>query len=276
MIVAWWELLLAKGVAVPLTRVAYVFLASNYLSVVLPSSVAGDAIRVYGMANQMRRPEDALSSMMVLRYLGLLCMLSFAVTVAWLPGLRSDLIAGVAVLGLFAGVVGIPVLMAWSGVRRMFSRILRPWPSVHGWIQQLHRSIMEYRRVPGTLFRVSAYSVGFHLLRIATFYLVGVSLAIQVDFLAYFIYVPLIFVATMLPVSVAGLGVAEGGFALMFHRLNLPAVQGLSLSLVAFSLTLGVVLIGGICYLVGGPLRMSAGSRASGTGSLLSKGEDKG
>ena len=275
MILAWWELLAAKGAALRLTRVGYVFLVSNFLSVFLPSSAAGDVLRVYGVSGQTRCPEDALSSMLVLRYVGLLTMLGFGLVAAVLPRGTRDVPTEAAVALLFLGALGAPFGMAHGRIRRWVGGMVRPWPRIHGVLQQLHRSILEYRRVPRTLARVGAYSVGFHLLRIATFYFVGVSLGISVELLAYFLYIPVIFLAAMLPVSVAGLGIAEGGFVFMFLRLGLPPVAGLSLSLLAFALSLGVVLLGGVCYLAGGPLRQTQAAPSDpgkGKGALPSRG----
>ena len=61
---------------------------------------------------------------------------------------------------------------------------------------------------------------------------------------------PLITVVAMLPVSVAGLGVREGGVVYFFAKVGVEPAIALSMSLVWFSLSLAVSGLGGLAFLL--------------------------
>ncbi|MBI2002427.1 MAG: flippase-like domain-containing protein [candidate division NC10 bacterium] len=54
----------------------------------------------------------------------------------------------------------------------------------------------------------------------------------------------------MLPVSVAGLGMREGGAVYFFAKVGVDAATALTMSLAWFSLTLVVSSLGGLAFLV--------------------------
>jgi uncharacterized membrane protein YbhN (UPF0104 family) len=66
----------------------------------------------------------------------------------------------------------------------------------------------------------------------------------------FFLYVPLITVLAMLPVSVAGLGVREGGVVFFFGKVGVDPATALGMSLIWFSLTVLVSAIGGLALLL--------------------------
>lgn len=61
--------------------------------------------------------------------------------------------------------------------------------------------------------------------------------------------VPLVTLLTLLPVSLNGLGLREGGFVFFLGQLGIPQAQALALSLLVFGLTLLFSLAGGVCLL---------------------------
>jgi uncharacterized membrane protein YbhN (UPF0104 family) len=85
---------------------------------------------------------------------------------------------------------------------------------------------------------------------IVTYYFVGVGLNLGVPLTYFFVFVPLVTVVAMLPVSVAGLGVREGAVIFFFAKAGVDAATALSLSLVWFSLTLIVSSLGGLALLL--------------------------
>jgi uncharacterized membrane protein YbhN (UPF0104 family) len=57
---------------------------------------------------------------------------------------------------------------------------------------------------------------------------------------------------TLLPISIAGLGVREVTYAGLFSLVGVPQALAVSISLLSFSLSLVVCLIGGVLYATGG------------------------
>ena len=68
----------------------------------------------------------------------------------------------------------------------------------------------------------------------------------------YFVYVPVIFVISMLPISVAGIGVREGSFVYFFSQVGASKPEAFSLSLAVFLQAVGLALLGGALYWMNG------------------------
>ena len=108
-----------------------------------------------------------------------------------------------------------------------------------------------YRKV---MFRIIMLSLFTQIIGIIIFYTAGLSLNISVPIIYYFLYIPVIQVIVLLPISIAGIGVREGAFVYFFTQLGVSRTQAFSLSLVVFSLSLCLAFIGGIIYWCSGIL----------------------
>jgi uncharacterized membrane protein YbhN (UPF0104 family) len=77
----------------------------------------------------------------------------------------------------------------------------------------------------------------------------GIALQLDVPFVFYFILIPPIAVATMIPVSLNGLGVREGAFVFFLAQVGVPEAQALSLALLWLGVLIASSLIGGLVWL---------------------------
>jgi uncharacterized membrane protein YbhN (UPF0104 family) len=100
------------------------------------------------------------------------------------------------------------------------------------------------------IWKMIILSYFFQGVRITGMYAVAISLGIKVPFYAFFIIVPIVYIATLLPISLGGLGVREGAMVFLMSRLGVSTVDGVSL---AFLIYLNLVFIG----LVGGVLQFA-------------------
>jgi uncharacterized membrane protein YbhN (UPF0104 family) len=98
---------------------------------------------------------------------------------------------------------------------------------------------------------VLALSVFVQLANVVLVWLVGQSIAVPVPALYYGIVVPMVTLLTLLPISVNGLGVREGGLILFLAPLGVSESTALSLAFLWFSVFTTVSLCGGAVYLFG-------------------------
>ena len=154
-----------------------------------------------------------------------------------------------AVALIFAAALGVLLsarIMSWAtrllavlGARRIQARL-------DGLVEAVHR----YRQHRSALRLALLLSVLLQALIIVTYYLVGVGMRLDISIGYFFLFVPLITVVAMLPVSVAGLGVREGGVIYFFAKAGVNPAVALSMSLVWFSLALFVSSLGGLAFLL--------------------------
>jgi uncharacterized membrane protein YbhN (UPF0104 family) len=84
------------------------------------------------------------------------------------------------------------------------------------------------------------------------------ALGFRLPVSALAVFVPLISLAGMLPISVNGLGIREALYLLLFGRIGVPADAAVSMALLYFAVTLAASLPGGVVYaLQRGPRSLS-------------------
>jgi len=114
---------------------------------------------------------------------------------------------------------------------------------------ELYASLHLYG--PGALLRATAASVVWNLILILAYYLLGRAVGIDLHLWYYFLFVPIISAALLIP-SVGGLGVREGITVILFTQAGVAESQALALGL-AYLLTLWITaLIGATLYFTQG------------------------
>ena len=141
----------------------------------------------------------------------------------------------------------------WGGVSRR-------WPVADQWLKKLPKAEHIRRSLDScrTFGRHRAFLLNALLLSMilnAVCVLLVIALArglgMDISSLALFAIVPIISCISALPLAPSGLGVRENLFVWMLAvpEINIPATQALSLSLLAFGMSLAWSLIGGAVYL---------------------------
>ena len=114
----------------------------------------------------------------------------------------------------------------------------------------LYDAIVPYRekRWRGAVLAATAQSFLFQGVVILVVFLNANALGLSVPVAALAVFVPLVSLAGMLPISVNGLGIREALYLLLFGRLGVPADAAVSMALLYFAVTLAASLPGGIVY----------------------------
>ncbi len=249
----WQRLLLAEGLRIPFWRLTLVYFEAAFFNLFLPTLIGGDIVRGYTIYRMTQGQDASIASIVVDRLSGFAALVAIALvsTAAASRTVQDPQVAGM-ILGVAAVFgAGLVVLlnariMGWStrvlsvlGLHRFQSRL-------DGLVGAVHR----YRRHRLALRQALLLSVLLQALIIVAYYLVGVGLHLHLSIAYFFLFVPLITVMAMLPVSVAGLGVREGGVVYFFAKAGVDPAVALSMSLVWFSLSLFVSALGGLAFLL--------------------------
>ena len=251
---AWrWRCLAAPlGFEVPLSRMASLYFVGMFFNLVLPTSVGGDAMRVWLLTRQAPayrwRWASALLSVFADRFSGLAVLVAMAGLGALatpLPAAMAWAVAGV-VACLAAGLACLPALP-----------LLERLPLAGKPAAKVRQMLRAYALQPGTQAAALLLSVVVQMANVAMVWLMAVALGLQVPFAYLMVAVPLLCLLMLLPVSVGGHGVREAGLALLLAPAGVPAAAAVSLSL---AWTAGYALVasaGGLIYLAGPYPRVS-------------------
>jgi uncharacterized protein (TIRG00374 family) len=249
----WGLLLAAEGVRVPFLRLTLIYFQGAFFNLFLPTLIGGDIVRGYAIHKLTRGHDAAVPSVLVDRLTGFAALIGIAL-VALGAGYRRLADPHVAGLILVMGVIFICLMLVLLNDRMkglalgILDRIGlgRFQTTLQGWVEAFHR----YRRHSRALAQAFVLSVLLQAMIIVTYYFVGLGLGIEVPLGTYFLFVPLVIAVSMLPVSVAGLGVRESGVVYFFAKAGVAGGAALGMSLVWFSLSVAVSSLGGLAFLL--------------------------
>lgn len=88
---------------------------------------------------------------------------------------------------------------------------------------------------PGTLLVAFILSILFQIASIALSWVVALAFGIDVSFIACLALVPLVWLVTLLPISLGGIGLREASFAYLFGTIGIGAEASLVISLGTFA-----------------------------------------
>ena len=251
---AWrWQVLLDfKKFIIPFGRTSVLYFIALFFNNLLPTTVGGDVMRV--VYTMKKRKADALAIVLVdriLGFVGLFVFALFAVLYLLIVKQQTEFLPFI-VIGLVAIVFITYVFFserAYSTLAPIVQKItvLR----VGERLNRLHEAATEFGGAWRPISLCILHSIIIQaLLALAPFFVLLAMGNFEVGILPFFIYVPIINVVSMIPISLNALGVREYFYVLLFARAGVAGETSLAVSLVSFFLLFLLSLTGGIFFIL--------------------------
>jgi len=237
-----------------LTRFYYI---GFFFNLFLPTVVGGDIARGYYLYRYSGGRKETISSILVERALGIVAMMLlslFSVFLAVLLGLdvlRNDTIK-IIVIAFGAGLV-LAVLYFHEKTAQVFEKMLPAFIADRfASVVSVIRNVIEYNRAPRILGYVLLISIVFQLSAILCNYLIALAIGCTTPFLYFLMLLPVVWLISMIPVTINGLGLREGAFVYLFGTTGMAQEMAMTISLLWFAQTVGLSIIGGLVFLTEG------------------------
>ncbi len=252
LIILRWHLLLSGlSIKLPFSRTTVSYLESLFINLIFPSTIGGDTARTIDIARHSKKHSSGVLATVILDRVGGFCGLITVLGVSLFFGYRvlndpNVLIASLIFLGLilFLGAI------AFSGTffNMVFKRI--PFKNLKDYLYQLHQATSSYKKCPQVLLMVWLLSIVIQGGLSLIYYWVALSIGVHLPLVYFFIFVPVVTVISVIPVSVGGLGIRDGACITLFARAGMLQEQAFAVSLsnFVFLFTLGV--FGGLVYVI--------------------------
>jgi len=246
----WWLLLRRLGVHMNLRRAVFFFFMGYFFNNLLPSSVGGDAVKAYYVVRASGKKREPIASVIMDRGFGMAALICVAGLATVLAPPSMQLVGVKTTLGIVA-IVAI-VLIALVAVEPVTERTLMP---ILRLLHQEWRGRRFFRLVRGCL-RPSATSGGALLLSfcawqttILMFYFVCRSVVGPVPIGYFYLFVPLVALVSTLPVTIAGIGLAEMSIVGLFKILEgIGEADAMAAALLARAVMIAGALLGWIVF----------------------------
>lgn len=229
-----------------LLEVARFYYIGMFFNLFGPSTLGGDVVRSLYLGERDGRRMVALNTVLFDRITGL-AMLVFVAMVSFAIFGRYDLPWGV--VGLSFG-LGLGLLGGWWLVPILVRKVFKPQHRVRVLVE---RDLGPFWNDRALLWRTSWLSVAFHIVQVLSLLVLAEAVGMEgVPWPYFFIFHPLVTIASALPISMAGLGVREMGYLWFLERQGVDHHFAVAFGLGWFAVLMASSLVGGIVYLASG------------------------
>jgi uncharacterized membrane protein YbhN (UPF0104 family) len=238
---------LARPIGFPFSTGLFVwrFFEGVFFNLCLPTSIGGDVVKAYRLADSTQGRLLAGCTVVADRLTGLaaLGVLAGAAAIAkeWSLGLPTTIAVGTALLAA-------ALLVIWLGVGSL-DRLLTLFPEPHSARRFISR-LLPYQMRPSLMTKAVAWSLLVQAGGALAVSLIARGIGVSLPISIWFAVVPLIALAMVLPISISGVGVREGGLAFLLAPSGVPAEQAVAIGLLWFLTTIVSGLLGGLLFLL--------------------------
>jgi uncharacterized membrane protein YbhN (UPF0104 family) len=212
-----------------------------FFNLFLPTSVGGDVVRAWYLDGGSRRRLAAFLSAFVDRCSGLFLLLALAcLAMALCPMALPSWIAWSVWTSGACALTGLFLLPSLARLTGRFARVRR-----------LSDNARLYLRHPGLILACCGLSLIIQAANVVVVWMIGIALHAPIPAYYYGICVPMVTLLTLIPISLNGMGVREGGLVLFLAPLGIGESTALGLAFLWFSVFTAASLLGGGVYLLG-------------------------
>ncbi len=194
---------------------------SNSVGQLLPGGIGVDVVRSYQLSKEEGVATEIAASVFLDRVIGLFSMLLIAF-ISSVVGAASNTVAPIYALvsaGLLTGFLVLYVL------RNKLTDLGYTQIKAQGRLKVIVVVLRRFVKTLGAvhlprvaLFKLLLLSVSVQFIRIVIFFTIFLSLGVHPEFLLFMIFVPLLFIVMLMPISIGGLGIREGALYLFFKQ----------------------------------------------------------
>ncbi len=249
----WRMLLKVAEIAIPIKKLISSFCGGIFFSIFLPSTIGGDLVRTADLAGHTKKTKEVIASVFLDRLSGYTGLV-FVILPALLLG-RNLVLDKVVFSSVFSIILLLVVILLVLFNNFIYNKITnflsRPGAGkIKEMIKNMHQEIHVYRNHKKMIICNLAISFLIQLIAPVSVYFISLSLGIKINFMYFFIFIPIIGAITLLPIAIGGLGLREGLFVVYFAKAGVVKQLALAMSLLSFSFVVFYAAIGGLIYVL--------------------------
>lgn len=241
--VRWMWLSRPLGFSKSITRFTNLYFVGMFFNLFLPTSVGGDAVRAVYLANGTGKRMAAVFCVLLDRASGLIVLVGLACIAAAFSPVQLPKQLRLATWGVgaatLAGVLSLPLLVR-AGVNLRQEKI-----------RVLAEMLASYRTNLSLIIGTTLLSVIVQVLNVALVMLIGWALRLDVPAMYYALAAPMVTLFTLIPISLNGMGLREGGMVLFLAPAGVASGHAVTLAFLWFLVQTTTSIFGAFVYLFG-------------------------
>jgi len=252
-----WKLILHRvGIPVSYKRLLEVYTISYWFNTFLPGSIGGDLYKIYDVSRASSKNIRPAATVFIERLTGVLSLLAVAITA--LVKYRHELYVPAWMIWLsigFSALATLGLLLALLYFGPIWKFIVRPFPFLSRILRDDKADslivVSNELRTNHRLF-IEAFWLGVvvQLLVLSAYYVMALAISRDISAVYFFTLYPLIEIASMVPISINGIGIKEGLMVLSLKHSNITPTLSMSMGILFRLVAIILALIGGVLLMI--------------------------
>jgi glycosyltransferase 2 family protein len=248
-----WRLLMRPLMQVPsLNNLFGIYCIGMFFNLAFPTVIGGDVVKMYYAGKPSKAYAQSFAATFLDRDAGMLAMMIIACAVIAIhPVLVPRIPVSIIIWGVFAAfILGNIAIFAPSCHRRLTDllQFLR-LPKIAHKIDLISNAFQLSGKHPAALLISLLISLVNQVLVITVTWIFALGLRIHAPLSIFMIFVPVITLISMIPISLNGMGLREYAFMSLFSSIGIPLASCIALGLLSSIVTILSSLPGGVVYI---------------------------
>lgn len=249
-----WEMLLkTAGMHLTKKRLITSYCGGMFFNLFLPSSIGGDFVRSADLSMHTKKTKEVVATVFLDRlsgYAGLVILAILALVFGWEHTNDKIVLFSVALITAILAAILFVLFnkFAYGRVNKLLHSDTAG--KIREAIKSLHHEIHIFRQHKRVLFTNLMLSIIIQATIPLTFYIIALSLRINIHPIYFFIFLPIISTITLLPISIGGLGLRDATTIFFFARAGVGKEMAFAMSLLAFFFILVYGIAAGLIYVI--------------------------
>ena len=251
--IRWQILIKAQEDWAPISFLAKSYLVGSFFNLFLPTRIGGDVVRIWDGSRYSKSLIKSSAIVLVERLSGVIVLFLFAFCASLIrldmaqqfPVIWVSLILsffGLSLLALFLTPVA-DIILEKLPEKSRFNTIKQK-------IRQFRETILFYGKRKRALGKAFFWAALLQINVIFHYYLIGEALHLGIELLDYLIFIPIVHLILLIPITINGLGLREGAYLEIFRYYGISSAAAISFSWIDLAFMLIVGIVGGIIYVL--------------------------
>ena len=248
-----WKVILKVGeIDLQFKNILSLYFVGFFFNTFVPGNIGGDILRGYDVRQVSGKSKESFISVLMDRFIALFSLVLVCLVSCFFS---KQVIANKGIFFFILGFFSISslalIFFLNSNIMRKFGFVLKIFNhrNMDAKIKEAYHHILDYKGRKDIIVPVFLISVFSHIVLILSIYILSLSISSTVSIKYFFLFVPIIIFLSMIPITISGLGIREGGFAYFFAIVGMPKESALLISLLLFTLLVLNGLFGGMIYI---------------------------
>ncbi len=233
----------------PLTKITFI---GNFFNLFLPSAIGGDFFRAYYLAKRKHRGmSTTITTTMLERSAGLCALLGIG---TFFAATRRLEVQGISLFHIFLGLIGLytaaNIALFHPWIHDKITRLFKRWhlEDVESKLELVYRGLRSLRSNRRAITIALLLSLVIQFLSVVIMWVAALSIGVRAPFYVFLVFIPIINLTIMIPLTINGFGLRESAYALLFAQIGINNESAVALSLLNFLVVTLASLPGAVMY----------------------------